>query len=98
MKLDIASGKKVEMLQNLHEVVIKSDSSYLVRGITEYIIKWRENRFSNARGQPVVNGELFQLVEVEVEELEDLGVKVHFWLVPRQRNQNADTLAKSVLS
>ncbi|KAL8684195.1 MAG: hypothetical protein Q9224_006529, partial [Gallowayella concinna] len=99
MKDLITASGSLEGLRedNFTEVVIKSDSSYMVRGVTEHLLKWKRNGFTNAQGQPVVNGDLFKRIEREARELEDLRVKVYLWLVPRERNQKADELANSAL-
>jgi ribonuclease HI len=39
-------------------VTIKADSEYLVNGMTEWILKWEKNGYTNAKGTRVVNREL----------------------------------------
>ncbi|RAH52742.1 ribonuclease H-like protein [Aspergillus piperis CBS 112811] len=82
---------------SLHTVVIKSDSEYLVRGMTEWILKWKTNGWTTAKGLPVANQEQFRLIEKYVKVLEDEQVIVQFWHVPREYNQEADKLATSAL-
>jgi ribonuclease HI len=77
----------------VNQVVIKADSEYLVKGMTEWIFTWEQNGFLNARGQAVTNARYFQLLQSLVWELNDLGVEVLFWWVPRERNRHADALA-----
>jgi ribonuclease HI len=80
----------------LKAVVIKSDSEYVVRGVTEWLPKWKKNGWKNAKGQPIANSTYFQLIERLIEILEkDLSVK--FWIVPREQNKIADSLATSAL-
>ncbi|PWY65504.1 ribonuclease H-like protein [Aspergillus eucalypticola CBS 122712] len=81
----------------LHTVVIKSDSEYLVRGITEWFFKWKANGWTTAKGLPVANEEHFRSIERYVKLLEDEQVIVKFWHVPRKYNQEADKLATSAL-
>ncbi|OOQ91624.1 ribonuclease H1 [Penicillium brasilianum] len=80
----------------LSAIVIKSDSEYVVRGLTEWLPKWKKNGWKNARGSPVVNSAYFQQIEQLIEILE-LDISVKFWAVPRERNGMADSLAKSAL-
>ena len=80
----------------LHAVVIKSDSEYVVRGLTEWLPKWKKNGWKNTRGSPVANSTHFHRVELLVEQLEQ-DISAKFWLVPRERNGMADRLAKSAL-
>ncbi|RHZ60238.1 uncharacterized protein CDV56_108797 [Aspergillus thermomutatus] len=81
----------------LNTVVIKSDSEYLVRGVTEWLPKWKENGWKNSRGLDVVNREQFRAIELFTEFLEERQIIVKFWHVPRENNREADALAKGVL-
>lgn len=81
---------------HLSGIVIKSDSEYVVRGLTEWLPKWKRNGWRNARGVPVANPTHFLRIERLVEELEKNSC-VKFWLVPREQNEMADILAKSAL-
>lgn len=80
----------------LSSVIIKTDSEYVVRGVTEWLPKWKANGWKNCKGQPVANADYFRLVESIVEMLEkDMSIK--FWLVPRGMNEMADWMAKTAL-
>ncbi|KAK0513698.1 hypothetical protein JMJ35_003420 [Cladonia borealis] len=95
--LDMAMIIKKESLEeDLSQVIIKAHSDYVFKGMTEWTAKWAKNGWLNAKGMPVANGELFQQVEQKIIDLNDLGVEVLFWQVPRSQNQEADTLANSV--
>ncbi|PWY93124.1 ribonuclease H-like protein [Aspergillus sclerotioniger CBS 115572] len=83
--------------RKLSIVVIKSDSEYVVRGMTEWIEKWKTNGWLNAKGQPVANREYFFRIDGIVESLEKKYVSVKFWHVPRELNKEADKLAKAAL-
>lgn len=78
-------------------VVIKSDSEYLVKGMTDWIGKWKSNSYVNAKGKSVVNAALFRRLDDLVGELESNGVAVEFWYVPRAQNAAADALANAAL-
>ena len=77
----------------LEQVVIKSDSAYVVRGMTGWVFKWRENGYKNYKGATVTNAKLFRKIDHQVEKLNDHGVEILFWLVPRSENMDADHLA-----
>ncbi|EAW07832.1 putative ribonuclease H1 [Aspergillus clavatus NRRL 1] len=81
----------------LSTVVIKSDSEYMVRGITEWFPSWRNQRWRNYRGMPVTNLEYFRMIDEYIEDWEAQGLSVKFWLVPRSMNRMADGLAKDAL-
>lgn len=82
-------------LRKISRAVIKSDSKYVVQGMTDWIYKWRINNFINSRGRDVVNEDLFMQADDLVEELDEMGVQVQFWHVPRCDNSFADCLANA---
>ena len=81
----------------LKYVVIKSDSEYLVNGMTSWIRNWKLNGFRNSKKKPVVNTDLFKALEEEIIALNDRGVVVQFWHVMREQNKMADYLANCLL-
>ncbi|KAI9774367.1 MAG: hypothetical protein M1840_004261 [Geoglossum simile] len=82
----------------LGNVVIKADSEYLVKGMTDWVFKWEQNGYITAKGKPVTNVSLFKELVRLVTELNERGVEVLFWHVPRERNQEADALANAAFS
>ena len=87
----------VEGLDSLTQVMIKADSEYLVKSMTEWVFKWRENAYRTAKGHRVTNMELFRAIDHEIDELFRIGVEVLFWLVPRAQNKEADALCNDAL-
>jgi len=79
------------------EVIIKSDSAYLVNGMTSWVINWRANGYMNSRGQHLRNQGLFRELDRLCNDLMMLGVQTRFWHVPREDNQQADKLANAAL-
>lgn len=80
-------------------VVVATDSAYLVGGITEWIYKWYQNGWMNARGGDVSNREDFEELDELINELEDdYGVFVEFWKVDRYDNQESDELARDAVA
>ncbi|KAJ9645304.1 hypothetical protein H2201_005652 [Coniosporium apollinis] len=84
-------------MQDLMTLVIKTDSDYLYKGMTEYIFKWKDNGYRNSRGKSVTNATLFKRMEELTVQLEGLGVSVLFWPVPRAFNFIPDILANAAL-
>jgi ribonuclease HI len=82
---------------DLHMVVIKADSEYLVKGMTEWVFKWEKNGYRTSRGTPVANATFFKKLDNLVNELNKLNVEVRFWHVPREYNKQADMLANMAL-
>jgi ribonuclease HI len=86
-----------DLLQEIERIVIKSDSAYLVNSMVTHVGKWRLNNYTSSRGRPVVNGDLLRSLDQYVVWLEEKGVDVRFWHVPRTQNQQADKLADAAL-
>jgi ribonuclease HI len=82
---------------DLATVVIKADSEYLVKGMTDWILKWRLNGWKTASGKDVVNRHHFEQLLSKVEKLESMGVKVLFWHVRRVFNADAGRLGNFAL-
>ncbi|EXK24200.1 hypothetical protein FOMG_19065 [Fusarium oxysporum f. sp. melonis 26406] len=82
----------------LHKVVIKADSEYLVKGMTEWVFKWEVNGYKNAKRDPVKNSTLFQKLQSLIEALNASNVEVLFWHVPREMNKEADKLANQAFN
>lgn len=83
--------------QEIKQIVIKSDSAYLVDSMVTHVQKWRLNNYTSSRGRPVVNGDLLRGLDEGVIWLEEKGVDVRFWHVPRVQNKQADKLANAAL-
>ncbi|CAH0043432.1 unnamed protein product [Clonostachys solani] len=77
-------------------LVIATDSSYVVDGATEWTKKWVRNGWKNNTGGDVKNRDLWELVLGEVERWVDKGFAVDFWKIPRELNQEADRAAKLI--
>ena len=81
----------------IRQIVIKSDSAYLVNSMVTYVETWRDNNYKTSRGTPVVNEDLLRRLDMYVDCLEKMGVDVRFWHVPRAQNKQADKLANAAL-
>ena len=96
--LDLSTStpkQPVGPFRRLRNVVIKTDSKYLVDAMTNWIFAWRGNGFKNSRGDAVRNVDLLRELEDAVDFLNDIDVWVRFWHVPRAENGVADWLAKA---
>ena len=85
--------RKGKMLMPLNTFVIKTDSEYLVRSLTEWLPKWKSNGWKTCKGAPVANADMFKLIETGIIMVE-MVVQVKFWLVPKANNLEATCLAK----
>lgn len=89
---------KPEKRPDIETLIIKSDSEYVIRGLTEYMPKWKSNGWRNAKGLRVANAEVFREIEANIRILEEQkAIRVYLWAVPRSMNEDADLLAKREL-
>lgn len=79
----------------IKQIVIKSDSAYLVNGIVKNIQRWRLNNYTTARGRPIANNNLICYLDERITILESRGVSVRFWHVLRMHNKQADKLTRA---
>lgn len=84
--------------QRVRSIVIQSDSTYLVNGITSWITTWRENNYMTSQGSPVRNRDMFSTLDDMVANVQSCGVTVYFRHVGREQNTKADRLANSAFS
>ncbi|KAF2234790.1 ribonuclease H-like protein [Viridothelium virens] len=82
---------------DIERVIIKADSEYVVKSMTSWVDKWNENGYINCKGLPVTNAELFDTLDDLIRELNQEGVGVQFWHVPRRFNTCADEWANGAL-
>lgn len=78
-------------------VVIKTDSEYVVKAMTEWIFKWRLGDWTTATGSPVANVDLLYELETSIQELKGKKFEVLFWHVPKAMNKEANQLANKGL-
>lgn len=65
--LSALSEVKVDFLQqNRIPVIVKSDSKYLVDGMTSWIHDWKRGGWRNAKGKPVANQDLWKRLDAMV--------------------------------
>ena len=95
--------------EGFKRIVIATDSSYVVTGISEWTTAWMRNGWRTNKGALVKNHDLWKLLLSEVQKFhrnalhwfrargevcQAKDVEVLFWHLPRQLNRRADKLAK----
>lgn len=65
-------------------ITISSDSQYLVKGITEWIVSWKKNGWRNSSKKPIENQDLWLMLDNCVSQFSKLSFK---WV----RGHNGDT-------
>lgn len=75
-------------------LVLATDSEYVAKGATEWARGWVRNGWTTRTGAQVKNKDLWEMLLGEAERWHDLGLKIHFWRIPRESNVEADRAAK----
>ncbi|MGH1438689.1 MAG: ribonuclease HI [Cellvibrionaceae bacterium] len=88
----MAAIKGLEHLTESCEVVLTTDSQYVRKGITEWIVNWKKNGWKNAAKKPVKNSDLWQQLDEQSQRhtIEWRWVKGHSG---HRENEIADQLA-----
>ncbi len=83
----------LEALKNPSAVNIYTDSTYVMKGITEWLPQWKKRNWRTASRQPVKNVDLWQRLEAALQphQVKWIWVKGHSG-VPE--NERADELAR----
>jgi ribonuclease HI len=76
-------------------VNIATDSTYVVKGITEWVSKWKARQWTKAKGEDVANKDLWMLLLSLVNKQARKGCEVRFWHINRGQNAQADIWAKA---
>ena len=88
----LAAIKALQGLKRPCRVNLYTDSNYVKKGITEWIIKWKKNGFRNAKKKPVLNSGLWK----QLDQLASIHQVNWFWIKGHSghlENERADALA-----
>jgi ribonuclease HI len=88
----MAAIKALESLTRPCNVVLISDSKYVLQGITEWIVNWKKRGWKTANKKPVLNADLWQQLDslVDGHQIDWQWVKGHSG---HPGNEMADQLA-----
>jgi ribonuclease HI len=78
------------------KAVLITDSEYVKKGITEWMVNWKQKGWKTANNKPVKNQDLWMALDVEVQrhEIEWKWVKGHSGHI---ENELVDTLAREAI-
>ena len=89
----VIRGAQSALQSGYEEIEIRTDSSYVINAMTNWIFTWKKNGFKSSNSKPVKNRELFMLLDSLC-----FYITIHFVKVKSHShdvgNDNADTLAK----
>ncbi len=95
--LGIVQGmKKAGELDGWREVILKVDSDYVARSLSEWIWSWEKNGYVTRKGTPVEHGDLIREIHATINSMEE-EMAVRFWRVGREWNSEADALVNHAL-
>ena len=88
----MAAIEALTSLKRSCKLTLYTDSQYVRKGITEWILNWKKRNWQTAARKPVKNVDLWQLLDTQVErhEVDWVWVKGH---AGNQGNEAADQLA-----
>jgi len=80
-------------------LVFATDSEYVAVNATERIERWEATgwKLASYKGrapEPVKNQDLWKLLLTLIRQLQENGVNIAFWRIPREWNERADEFAK----
>lgn len=92
----LAAIAALESLKDAFRVTLTADSEYLVKGITEWLPRWKAKGWRNGQGKPVVNRDLWERLEAAA------GQHEVTWRWTRghaghPENERADALARAAI-
>ena len=98
----MAAIRGLEALTKPCQVVLSSDSQYVVKGIQTWLRDWKRRGWKKADGKPVMNADLWQALDAELarHQVEARWVKGHAGHAENERvdrlaNEAAQTLGAS---
>ncbi|KIM36951.1 hypothetical protein M413DRAFT_448855 [Hebeloma cylindrosporum] len=80
--------------EGFDKFVIACDSQYVVNGISAWILKWRRDGWRTNSGNGVANQDLWKMLLAKLRKMEEDGMLVQFWWIPRNLNE-ADPYARA---
>ena len=83
----VALGLRVWAGEGFDQVILACDSEYLVKSVSEYARDWKSNVWHKTDQMPVQNWDLWKKLLAALEEQDDQGVLVQFWLIKREDNE-----------
>jgi ribonuclease HI len=96
-RMELAGAiEALKILKNPSQVILWTDSQYVKKGMTEWLIGWKARQWKTAAKQPVKNADLWQQLELESlrHEVDWRWIKGH---AGHYGNEVADQLANQAI-
>jgi ribonuclease HI len=90
----MAAIRGLETLTRPCQVLLQSDSQYVVKGIQSWLKDWKRRNWKKADGKPVLNADLWQALDAQLakHQVEARWVKGH---AGHSENERVDQLASA---
>ncbi|KAG6330276.1 hypothetical protein ID866_8814 [Astraeus odoratus] len=75
--------------EGFRRIVIGASSEYVVKGACEWVTVWRKTGWRGSRGKAIKNRDLWEMLFKAIDEYENMGVRVQFYLLKKEWNTNA---------
>jgi ribonuclease HI len=62
----LAAIEGLKALKGEHDVILVTDSKYVMQGITEWIHGWKKKNWKTAAGKPVKNVDLWKMLDEQI--------------------------------
>ena len=79
----------------IKDLVIATDSEYVVKGVTDWVWAWIQRGWVTRQGNQVQNQDLWMELLAEMDKHNGRGLDIGFWKVPRDWNTTADDAARA---
>jgi ribonuclease HI len=84
--------------QRTTKVIVKTDSDYLHKSMTDWMPKWMTTGGVGSKGEEVKHWPYLLALHRRITEVENAkGIRILFWWVPRAYNKEANALANLAL-
>jgi ribonuclease HI len=80
--------------EGFDRLVIGTDSEYVIKGVSQWALKWKKNGWKTSTGVPVKNMDLWKELLRKVENLENKGTSVQFFQLKKEWNTETRALAR----
>lgn len=77
MEMSGVLGALETLAQTPGDILLLTDSTYVIRGITQWVWGWKRNQWKTAEGKEVSNKDLWEKMFFAVQKRKDLG-KIHW--------------------
>jgi ribonuclease HI len=77
-----------------HHILIRSDSDYSIKSLTQYIHVWKRNNYVTTKNEPVKNKELIVQIDELLQQFTNLSFQHVYAHQNEQYNEMVDKLAK----